>query len=69
MCEPALHCCYKKCRDQGLLDARIEVKTVLPNGGLNKTTRSKCLVNWKPSGEAEFHIQCWDDVLSVANAR
>lgn len=60
-----LTCCYKECQNDSPLDARIEVKTVLPKS-ISKTIKSQFLVLWRSNGEAEFHIDCWDKLYLLS---
>lgn len=62
-------CCFKECEIKDLLDSRIEVKTVIPKSGFNQKVKKNFVVNWHQNGEADFHIECWEKILSRSKSR
>ncbi|KAL4237188.1 hypothetical protein ACF0H5_005568 [Mactra antiquata] len=60
-------CCFKSCDDVGLLEERIEVKTVLQDK--HSKLLSTFLIGWHANGEAEFHTECWEKVLALYKSR
>jgi len=67
MCNKSnLKCCYKQCKNGVTLDARIEVKTVLPKPNILRKVNTQLLVEWDKNGEAEFHAECWYKVCALS---
>ncbi|KAJ8307673.1 hypothetical protein KUTeg_014777 [Tegillarca granosa] len=66
-----LQCHLKVCKELLKVNERerVEVKTVLPTGGLNASKTQTFRVLWKNNGEAVFHKDCWTSLLKAARAR
>jgi len=63
-------CSLIQCSEQGIVSvaARIEVCTILPSK-VTKSEREKFVIRWSRRGEAVFHPECWQMVITSARAR
>ena len=60
-------CCLRKCKTKiPSSDARIEIQCSVSRGGIKLATS---VVRWSRNGQAIFHPDCWQGVLSSARAR
>ena len=66
----SLQCCLKSCKRTGLDEScgRVEVQTVLPDGGIKKIA-SQLIIKWTENGQAMFHEECWDDIVKTSRTR
>lgn len=66
-----MQCHLKVCKNLLKDDehGKVEVKTVLPTGGINASKTKSFQVLWKKNGEAVFHKDCWISLTKAARAR